>query len=184
TIMLASFAVVLAPWAIRNTRLQGVPVLVDTMGGLNLRMGNYEYTPHDRIWDAVSETGPRSWVAPIPAQPADGGTWTEGKKEKWARGMAVWFMLDPPALTLWRSAIKLGDFWALERDFIAGISQGLFHPPWVVGLALSVAILVSFPVVLFLAIVRISRLTGRDWVAGFVPLVLVLFICALHAIVF
>jgi 4-amino-4-deoxy-L-arabinose transferase-like glycosyltransferase len=184
TVMFACFVGVLAPWAIRNTRLQGVPVLVDTMGGLNLRMGNYEYTPNDRIWDAVSETGSRSWVAPLPPQPADGGTWTEGKKEKWARAMAVRFMLDHPALTLWRSAIKLGDFWALERDFIAGIQQGLFHPPPVVGVALSLAILVSFPVVLFLAIVQISRLTGRDWVAGFVPLLLVLFICALHTIVF
>jgi 4-amino-4-deoxy-L-arabinose transferase-like glycosyltransferase len=184
TVMLVSYVMVLTPWAVRNTRLQGVPVLVDTMGGLNLRMGNYEYTPLQRAWDAVSETGERSWVAGIPKQPDGGGAWTEGKKERWARGLAVRFMVAHPALTVWRAAIKFGDFWGLERDFIAGIQQGLFHPPAAVGIALSLAILVSFPLVLFLAIVQIARLTGPDWVAGFVPLLLVLFICALHAIVF
>src|SRR5262245_65708283 len=44
------YAVVVAPWAARNTRLQHVFTVVDTMGGINLRMGNYEYTPDDRMW--------------------------------------------------------------------------------------------------------------------------------------
>ncbi len=43
---------VVGPWAVRNTRLQGVVTIVDTMGGMNLRMGNYEHTPDDRMWDA------------------------------------------------------------------------------------------------------------------------------------
>src|SRR5580765_4411758 len=41
--LLAGSAIAIGPWAVRNSRLQGVPVVVDTMGGLNLRMGNYEY---------------------------------------------------------------------------------------------------------------------------------------------
>ena len=55
-----------------QSRLQGVPVIVDTMGGLNLHMGNYEYTPHDRPWDAVSLSGPLNWAAELPASPAAG----------------------------------------------------------------------------------------------------------------
>ncbi len=52
-IVLAGYCAVIVPWAIRNTRVQGVTTVVDTMGGMNLRMGNYEYTPDDRMWDAV-----------------------------------------------------------------------------------------------------------------------------------
>src|SRR4029453_6311432 len=44
-VVLAGYAIVVAPWAVRNTRLQGVLTIVDTMGGINLRLGNYEYTP-------------------------------------------------------------------------------------------------------------------------------------------
>lgn len=39
-LLFAGYAVVVAPWAVRNTRLQGVTTIVDTMGGMNLRMGN------------------------------------------------------------------------------------------------------------------------------------------------
>ena len=42
-LVLAGYAVVVVPWAIRNTRLQGTVTVVDTMGGMNLRMGNYRY---------------------------------------------------------------------------------------------------------------------------------------------
>jgi hypothetical protein len=154
------------------------------MGGLNLRMGNYEYTPNDRIWDAISESGDRSFIAPIPQRPPDGGDWTEGKKERWARGLAIEFMISHPGLTAWRSLIKFGDFWGLERDFMAGIQQGLYHPPRVFAIVMSAAILTSFPAVLFLALISVLRLSRRDWPVAFVPLVVVLFICALHVIVF
>ena len=61
-LVLGGFLVVVTPWAVRNTRLQGVVTIVDTMGGMNLRMGNYEHTPEDRMWDAVSLTGDRNWI--------------------------------------------------------------------------------------------------------------------------
>ncbi len=95
-LLLAGFAAVVGPWAVRNTRLQGVPVVVDTMGGMNLRMGNYEFTPHDRIWDAVSQRGAQSWIVGIPPHPPGGGEWTEGQKERWAREQAVAFMRAAP----------------------------------------------------------------------------------------
>ncbi len=95
-LLVAGFAAVVAPWAVRNTRLQGVPVVVDTMGGMNLRMGNYEFTPHDRIWDAVSQRGTQSWIVGIPPQPPGGGEWTEGSKERWAREQAIAFMRAAP----------------------------------------------------------------------------------------
>lgn len=183
-IVVASWALVLAPWAIRNTRLQRVPVLVDTMGGMNLRMGNYEYTPLDRMWDAVSVRGDKSWIAGLPAAPAGGGDWTEGQKERWARDRAVRFMLDHPMLTFQRAIVKFGDFWALDRDFLAGLQQGLFRPPLVIAVVCSVAVLAAYPLVLFAALGGIARLTRADWPAAWLPLLVVLFVCALHTLVF
>ena len=43
--LLLGCGLVVAPWAVRNTRLHGVFTVVDTMGGLNLLMGNYAHTP-------------------------------------------------------------------------------------------------------------------------------------------
>src|SRR5262249_20038016 len=43
--LVAAFAAVLAPWSVRNTRLQQTFVAVDTMGGLNFMLGNYRHTP-------------------------------------------------------------------------------------------------------------------------------------------
>jgi 4-amino-4-deoxy-L-arabinose transferase-like glycosyltransferase len=182
-VVIAAWGAVVAPWAVRNTTLQGVPVLVDTMGGMNLRMGNYEYTPLDRMWDAVSMAGDKSWIIGLPAPPA-GSHWTEGQKERWARSKAVAFMLEHPGLTLQRSLVKFGDFWALDRDFIAGVQRGLYHPPRVVVAVLSGAITLSYPLVLFPALFGLAMLTRGNWPTAWMPIILVLFVCALHSIVF
>jgi 4-amino-4-deoxy-L-arabinose transferase-like glycosyltransferase len=183
-LLLAGHALVLTPWAIRNTRLQGVPVVVDTMGGLNLRMGNYEHTPHDRIWDAVSMSGSKSWVAGLPPSPPAGGEWTEGLKERWARERAVEFILEHPGLTLWRAGIKFADFWGLDRDFLAGVQKGLFTPPlWVTGVA-GLALLVGYPLVICLAVVAVCLRAPGDWRSHLALWLLVAFVAALHSLVF
>jgi hypothetical protein len=169
---------------VRNTRLQGVPVVVDTMGGMNLRMGNYEFTPHDRIWDAVSMTGNRSWIVGIPETPPDGGAWTEGKKERWARGEAVQYMLAHPGLTLWRAVIKFSDFWALDRDFAAAIQRGLFHPPLWAAIVSTAAMTLAFPLVVGLAIIGACLAPPADWRSHLLLILLVLFVTALHSVVF
>jgi hypothetical protein len=87
-LVLAGYALVVTPWAVRNTRLQGTLTIVDTMGGMNLRMGNYEFTPDDRMWDAVSLTGEKGWAAGLEADHV-GQVVTEGVKEKWAQRKAI-----------------------------------------------------------------------------------------------
>jgi 4-amino-4-deoxy-L-arabinose transferase-like glycosyltransferase len=182
--LLAGSVLVMAPWAVRNTRLQGVPVVVDTMGGLNLRMGNYEYTPHDRIWDAIGMQGEKSWIVGLPPAPPGGGVWTEGKKERWARGEALRFMLANPGLTLWRACIKFADFWGLDRDFLAGVQKGLFHPaPWFTLLA-GIALLVAYPAVLAGALAGIWLAPPADRRAHLLLVLIVVFVCALHSVVF
>lgn len=182
--VIAGFAAVVAPWAVRNTRLQRVPVLVDTMGGMNLRMGNYEFTPHDRIWDAVSLNGHESWIEGLPHTPPGGGEWTEGQKERWARDKAIAFMREHPGLTVWRAAIKFGDFWGLDRDFIAGVEHGLYSPPVWFTIVAGGAMLVAYPLVLLLALAGIFLTPPSGGRAHLLLPILVLFVCALHVVVF
>jgi hypothetical protein len=125
-LVLAGYAAVVAPWAVRNTRLQGVVTIVDTMGGMNLRMGNYEYTPDDRMWDAVALNGEKSWVHGLSRDFA-GQTVTEGQKEKWAQRKALEYMRANPGITLRRALIKFADFWGLEREFAAGVQNGFLR---------------------------------------------------------
>jgi 4-amino-4-deoxy-L-arabinose transferase-like glycosyltransferase len=183
-LLLTGYTVLVMPWAIRNTRLQGVPVVVDTMGGLNLRMGNYEFTPHDRIWDAVGQRGARSWIVGLPPHPPGGGEWTEGWKERWARDRAIAFMREHPGLTMWRMAIKFADFWALDRDFVAGIQRGLFRPPAWAAILAAAAITVAFPIVVALAILGVCLQPPADWRSHLLLILLVLFVTALHSVVF
>jgi 4-amino-4-deoxy-L-arabinose transferase-like glycosyltransferase len=134
--VLAGYAIVVGPWAIRNTRLQGVVTIVDTMGGMNLRMGNYEYTPDDRMWAAVGLTGEQNWSYPL-AQEFPGQHLTEGQKEKWAQSKAIEYMRAHPGTTLRRSLIKFADFWGIEREYAAGVQQGMYSPPRWIGTAVS-----------------------------------------------
>jgi 4-amino-4-deoxy-L-arabinose transferase-like glycosyltransferase len=179
----AGYALVVGPWAARNTSLQGTFAVVDTMGGLNLYMGNYAHSPEDRMWDAVSLTGGQAWSATLPPRAADGGRWTEGTKEKWAQRQAVSYMLGHPATTARRSALKFADFWGLERDFIAGVQRGYYDPPVWLVVAGALAITLSYVATAVLAVVGIF-LAPPSRRAQVLLLTVVLFISGVHAIVF
>ncbi len=123
------FAVVVGPWAYRNTALNGVFVIVDTMGGLNLYMGNYEHTPRNRAWSAVSTVGPKAWYHDYRRENPNFRDLSQGQRDKWAKKRAVEFILQNPWLTVKRSLIKFANFWGLERAIIAGWQKGLYNPP-------------------------------------------------------
>lgn len=181
-LVLAGYAATVSPWAVRNTRLQGVPTIVDTMAGLNLRMGNYEYTPDARMWDAVSLTGEESWVYALGQEDWD-HTPTEGEKDEWARRKAVEYMLANPGTTVRRAAIKFGDFWGIERTFFAGVQHGLYGPPrWFAVLAVaSIALTCVSLIVLGFAGVWLSR---PDWRAQVLLLLPVALITFAHSVTF
>ena len=176
-----AFSLTILPWAVRNTRLQGVTTIVDTMGGINLRMGNYEHTPDDRMWDAVSLRGNRNWVYGIDADFDHAPT--EGEKDKWAQRRAVAYMLAHPATTARRAAIKFGDFWGIEREFVAGVQGGLFAPPsWFVWIAAGLTALSC--VLLMLTGAAGVWLAPVKWREHLLLLLPVLAITAAHTIVF
>jgi len=181
---LVGYAVVVVPWAARNTRLQGTVTVIDTLGGLNLHMGNYEYTPFDRMWDAVSLEGERHWAAPLRREHPDVSIWTEGQKEKWAQERAIAYMSANPWLTLKRSLVKFADFWGLERELLGGFRQGLYAPPpWLALMAVALVGLTYVGAVL-LASIGIFVAPPADRRAHILLLLLIVAMCAVHTIVF
>src|SRR5262249_19562038 len=153
--LVCGYLVVIAPWAVRNTLLQRTLTVVDTMGGMNLRMGNYEHTPEDRMWDAVSISGEKSWSYELGATHPEARHWTEGQKAAWAQRQAFAYMAAHPVITLRRSILKLADFWGLDRELVAGFQQKLYRPaPWFTWLA-TIATLLAYPLVAVTAVVGV-----------------------------
>jgi 4-amino-4-deoxy-L-arabinose transferase-like glycosyltransferase len=178
------YALVVTPWALRNTRLQGVFTVVDTMGGLTLRMGNYEHTPLHRAWDPVTLQGETSIFQQLHQEYSDVSSWTEGRKEKWALRTALAYMLAHPLVTLQRAVIKFANFWGLERVIIAGWQQGLYQPPhWLAGLG-TLAITASYIGVMLCASVGLFLAYPRDRKVHICFLLLMTFICGVHTVTF
>ena len=183
TLMLAGYAVVVAPWAVRNTRLQGVVTVVDTMGGLNLRMGNYEHTPEDRMWAAVELTGERSSIDGISADFPDRPP-TEGEKERWAQRKAVEYIIANPGTTMRRSMIRFADFWGLEREYAAGIGHGLYTPSAWFGMTASVAVVIAFATLAVGGVAGVWLAPPRSWRTQVVLLLPAIAIMGVHTLVF
>lgn len=183
-LLMVGYGLVVAPWAVRNTRLERVPVVVDTMGGLNLRMGNYEHTPEDRMWAAVALQGESNWAYVLRREHPDVARWTNGEKERWARREALSYMRAHPLVTLRRAVIKFGDFWGLEREFAGGVLEGLYRMPRPVAIGVSALLPLAYVVTLGTALFGIFLASSREPRTAAWCLMPVVFICAVHTIVF
>ncbi len=183
--LVAGFVAVVAPWAVRNTRLHHTFIAIDTMGGRNLLMGNYRHTPFFRSWDAISLEGPLSWEREVfDVFPAEELV-TQGQVDKLALRQGLQFIRNNPGLTLRRDAVKFLDFWGLERELIAGAKFGFFGPlPKVAVVGLAVCICGGYVAVLFLAIFGAIVEPLADRRVQWLLLAVVAFICALHTLAF
>jgi 4-amino-4-deoxy-L-arabinose transferase-like glycosyltransferase len=185
-LLFLGYAAVVGPWAARNTRVQGVFSVVDTMGGINLMMGNYQHTPLARPWDAVSLSSDKekSWSHELRNEHPDCATWSEGRREKWAVRKAFAYMLANPGETLVRSVVKFCDFWGLEREIIAGFQKGLYVPPlWFEAVA-SATITASYVALMLLASLGFFFARPADLRIHVFFAVVILFICGLHTLAF
>jgi 4-amino-4-deoxy-L-arabinose transferase-like glycosyltransferase len=83
-----ALAAVIAPWAIRNTRLQGEWVLISTNGGSNLHQGNNPCVADylARGWDA-------QWVNCLEQPPAG---LSEVALDRWHREQAITYLREHP----------------------------------------------------------------------------------------
>ncbi len=183
-LLLVGYILAVVPWSVRNTRLQGVFTVVDTMGGITLRMGNYEYTPLNRAWDPVTLEGDQSIFQELHAEHPDFSSWTEGRREKWALRKAIAYMLDHPGVTLQRSLIKFANFWGLERTVIAGWQQELYRPPmWLAAIG-TVVIPLAYAAVMLLACVGLFLSPPQDRRAHLFLLLVGAFLAGMHSLAF
>lgn len=180
-----AFAVVLAPWTIRNSRLQETFVTVDVMGGRNVMMGNYEFTPLYRAWDAIGVTGPQSWDNVLAAERPAGQRLTQGQIDKQALRRALTFMLDNPMLTMQRSAIKFLNFWQLEREWVAGASRGYWKLGDKIGvLCLAGLIVGAYVAAMWLGLFGFACVRPADPRWKWFVACLIGFVCLLHTVAF
>ncbi len=184
-LLVLTFAATIAPWSIRNTRLQKSFVTIDTMGGLNFMMGNYRHTPLYRSWAAISLQGDKRWDREVIETYPPEMRRTQGQIDKLALMQGLKFVREHPGLTALRDLIKFFDFWGLERETVAGASRGYFGPiPKPIIVVLGLVILVSYVLALFLGIFGTLFCPAADFRVHVFFLLVTAFICALHTIVF
>jgi 4-amino-4-deoxy-L-arabinose transferase-like glycosyltransferase len=185
-VFLLAFAVVLAPWTIRNTRLQKTFITVDVMGGRNLMMGNYEHTPIDRPWAAIEIQGEQSWHHVLrQSLPEQFKGLTQGQIDKLAMKYALRYMADHRELTLRRAIAKFTHFWQLEREIIAGLMRGHWgHLSKPAILVIAAVILGSYVCVMVLGILGLTIANRSDWRMHLFVCMLIMFVCSLHTLVF
>ena len=184
-LLCAAFALTIAPWSIRNTRLEQTFVAVDTMGGRNFMMGNYEHTPLYRSWAAIGVGGEQSWDAVLAAADPSFRQMTQGQRDKRALRYGIDFVKAHPVLTLKRDIIKFLQFWGLERELIAGVSRGIFGElPVPAVVLLAAVILGSYAAAMFTGIFGMVMAPPDDRRLHWFFLLLIAFICGMHTVVF
>jgi hypothetical protein len=148
-------------------------------------MGNYEYTPLFRSWDAISLKGDKSWHAVLRAKCPDFGRSTQGQRDKLAMRHGLNFMLSHPLLTLKRSTIKFFDFWQLDRSIVAGASRGFWGvQSKAATLLLAASVMGSYAVATVAAVFGVVLRPPRDVRFHVFVLLLLCFVCAIHTVVF
>ena len=183
--LVVGFAIVVGPWAVRNTRLQGTFVAIDTMGGRNFMMGNYRYTPLYRSWDAISIEGDRSWIHEVCAVCPPAELTTQGQVDKAALRLGLQFVREHPGLTIQRAVVKFFDFWGLERELVAGAGHGLYGDVSTFGLlSLGAVVVGGYVAVIFLAAFGLLLAPPTDGRVHWFLICVAVFICGMHTIVF
>jgi 4-amino-4-deoxy-L-arabinose transferase-like glycosyltransferase len=179
------FGIVLAPWAVRNSRLHQTLVIVDVMGGRNFMMGNYQHTPLYRSWDAVSVRGDRFWRMEVIREYPKEDMETEGKVDKLALRQGIKFVAAHPGQTAMRDVVKFFDFWGLERELISMLKQDYFGPvPKGIMIGLSVVIVGAYVATLFLGVFGMCMFPPENRYVHVFLLLLMAYITGMHTIVF
>lgn len=162
-VLVGALLVVTVPWAVRNTRVQGVVTLIATNGGPVFLAGNYEHTPWDRPWQANALPGElkvRRLFSP---------DLSEGAVQRLAVQRALDYIREHPWLTLRNTVIRVANLWGLEREMTGVLARGDYGPvsgATVVAVtallnAAYLAVLLPGLAVLFLALAH--RSPGMAW---------------------
>jgi 4-amino-4-deoxy-L-arabinose transferase-like glycosyltransferase len=185
-VTLLVFAATIAPWSWRNTQVHKTFTVVDVMGGRNVMMGNYEYTPLDRSWATIEiETGDRAWHRVLAAHTANYAQLTQGQIDKLAMRYGLEYFFAHPWRSLQRSTVKFFNFWQLEREIVAGLRQGDFGAaPMFITILVALTVCGVYAVTVFGAIFGVIVVPPMQRIVHIVLLAWVGFPCAIHTIAF
>ncbi len=166
-VFLLAFAATLAPWAVRNTRLQGTLTIVDSRGGQIVR------------WAWGSNEPSNS------ATPAPGSHLSEGERDRRAMQDAVRSFWEKPLLVLQRVWYHTRGFWGLERELVSGAKRGHFgelSQPCVVVLGLIIG--GYYAALMLTAITGVLTVRPAERPGSLFVLALAAHIFVIHALVF
>ena len=148
-LFLAVFAIVLAPWAIRNWRLFDQPVLIDTFGGVAVFLGNSVETPMFHSWEVDRVRA----LAPINVQAPE----NEAERQTMAYREALSFVAEHPGRFVLLLGSKAMDYWETERIFYGVFRTGGYEGmSRVVALAITGVLALSFAGTVLLAAVGLK----------------------------
>lgn len=183
---LLAFAAVIAPWAWRNTRLHETLTFVDVMGGRNVMMGNYEYTPLERSWATIeSQTGERAWYYVLAMNTPGYGDLSQGEIDKAAMKYGVRYFFTHPLESLLRSTIKFFNYWQLEREIVAGARRGLPAKGAIaIAVALGIVVCGAYALTIIGAIFGALVTPPANRNELWLMLLWLAFPCAIHAVAF
>jgi 4-amino-4-deoxy-L-arabinose transferase-like glycosyltransferase len=179
------FALTLAPWAWRNTNLQHTFTLIDVMGGRNVMMGNYEFTPLERSWATVSDvTGEKAWHRVLAQTTPEYSSLTQGQIDKLAMRYGIRYFFANPFQSAQRCLVRFFNFWQLEREIVAGVHQGLWGDVsrWT-QILLLLLIMGSYAAVLLSSIFGLFSNT-MSWKQNLLLILWVALPCGVHTIAF
>jgi 4-amino-4-deoxy-L-arabinose transferase-like glycosyltransferase len=183
--LVLAFVVVLAPWTIRNTRLQQTFTTVDVMGGRNVMMGNYEHTPWHRPWAAIDMDGEKAWHRVLSEHHGGFSGKTQGQIDKLAMKYALGYIAAHPVETLQLSTAKFFHFWQLERELVAGAKQGFWGPISTPALLLMAAVILgAYIATIVLGIFGFALVPPQNWRMHLFLLLLTAYVTALHCVAF
>lgn len=179
------FALLIAPWAVRNTRVQQTLTFIDVMGGRNAMMGNYEFTPTERSWATISDvTGDRAWIQVLAREAGQEPLGTQGQLDKRALRHAIRYVSANPGTTFKRDVVKFFNFWQLERTFVAAAQDRYFGDSRAAVVVAVVLTTGASAAVLLAAIFGICCVPPVNWRDHVFLLGSILFPCAIHALIF
>ncbi len=180
-----AFVSVLTPWAVRNTRLQQALTIVDCMGGRNLMMGNYEYTPTFRAWSAIEEQGERAWFNVLKRADPLARNVTQGQLDKRAMRYAAHYMAAHPIQTAQRDLVKFFNFWGLEREILAGVTRGFYGTfSSVALLGLTATLLGSYALAILFGVYGCVVAPPIQWRSRAFLVLMIAVICGAHTLTF
>lgn len=184
-VVVVPFALTIAPWAVRCSRLESTFIAIDSMGGRNFMMGNYRYTPLYRSWDAINLEGEQSWLHEVHETSLPSERRTQGQLDKLALKRGLVFVQANPGLTALRDVVKFFDFWGLERELVSGAAARFFGPvPTALLPVLAVLICGAYAVVLFAALYGVLLVPPDERRVHWFVLLLIAFVCGIHTLVF